>query len=325
MMSVTCSCGKHYQVPEQLAGKRLKCKQCGGPIEVPSDPPALADDDVLIADEVEEAEDIISGGVAVAPLAAGPMTPVLTSSADAGLGSSLGAYFKDCARSLIFFAEPHNFAPFVIVAILAMIKPWFVYAACIGGICMIILQGWILSFLFNTLLNAAGGSRELPELNLLEGPVDTIIIPMFKYLASWVVVLWPAIAYTLFVSGVDDILSLDDTVGILLIAGGVALWPMSLLLIALGGVSSFARPDLILITLVRTFVPYLFTCIFSGLATVLFWFALAGAEFTPGAEKHPIAMVCLFELASLYAWVVVMRFIGLYYHHFKQRFAWSWG
>lgn len=32
-----CSCGKAYKVPEKFAGKRVKCKDCGEPIRVPSE------------------------------------------------------------------------------------------------------------------------------------------------------------------------------------------------------------------------------------------------------------------------------------------------
>ena len=35
----------------------------------------------------------------------------------------------------------------------------------------------------------------------------------------------------------------------------------------------------------------------------------------------PVALV----LVEVYVQIVAMRAIGLYYHHFKQRFAWSWG
>lgn len=32
-----CSCGKAYKVPDKFSGKRVKCKQCGDPIRVPSE------------------------------------------------------------------------------------------------------------------------------------------------------------------------------------------------------------------------------------------------------------------------------------------------
>jgi hypothetical protein len=32
-----CDCGKAYKVPDKFSGKRVKCKQCGEPIRVPSE------------------------------------------------------------------------------------------------------------------------------------------------------------------------------------------------------------------------------------------------------------------------------------------------
>ncbi len=32
-----CDCGKTYKVPDKFSGKRVKCKQCGDPIRVPSE------------------------------------------------------------------------------------------------------------------------------------------------------------------------------------------------------------------------------------------------------------------------------------------------
>ena len=37
-VSVTCTCGKALKIPEQYAGKRVKCPQCGTGIRVPTSP-----------------------------------------------------------------------------------------------------------------------------------------------------------------------------------------------------------------------------------------------------------------------------------------------
>ena len=34
-ISVTCSCGKTFAAPDNLAGKRVKCPQCGKPLDIP--------------------------------------------------------------------------------------------------------------------------------------------------------------------------------------------------------------------------------------------------------------------------------------------------
>ena len=44
-MSVVCQCGKKLNVPDQFAGKQVKCPGCGGGIKVP----AAADEDEPVA------------------------------------------------------------------------------------------------------------------------------------------------------------------------------------------------------------------------------------------------------------------------------------
>ena len=79
-----------------------------------------------------------------------------------------------------------------------------------------------------------------------------------------------------------------------------------------------------LLTIARTLVPYVAACALTGMALTALWFAQEGIVGGGGAAAHPIALSMVFEVLQLYAWVVVMRVIGLYYHHFKDRFAWSW-
>ena len=43
-----------------------------------------------------------------------------------------------------------------------------------------------------------------------------------------------------------------------------------------------------------------------------------------GAVSGGIASLLVVGI-SLYFEIVAMRVIGLYYHHFKHRFAWDWG
>jgi hypothetical protein len=35
-IDVTCSCGKQYRVPDTAAGRKVRCKECGGTIDVPA-------------------------------------------------------------------------------------------------------------------------------------------------------------------------------------------------------------------------------------------------------------------------------------------------
>lgn len=174
------------------------------------------------------------------------------------------------------------------------------------------------------LLSAAAGERELPELTLLEGFVETVIAPSFKFLATVAIAFSPALVYVIYAVYAGREFQ-EDLVFLVLSGAGVFLWPMVVLIVGLGGVSSFARPDLILVTLARTFTPYFVTCLLAAGAFAGTWWIGQQTFTMRRGGSHPIALLAGLQVLELYAWVLVMRFIGLYYHHFKGRFAWSWG
>lgn len=71
-----CSCGKAYKVPEKFAGKRVKCKDCGEPIRVPSESEksipstrtsAVSKRSVLPSQRVSGRSAAVSGRAAAAP------------------------------------------------------------------------------------------------------------------------------------------------------------------------------------------------------------------------------------------------------------------
>ena len=321
MIDVTCQCGAHYRVPEKLAGKRLKCKKCTGPITIPV-PDPLEDDDAYVVDMLAEEPTIIPDAVIAGPAVVAAPAGASTRSAPFE-PSHLPAYLKDCAASLMFFAESGNLLRFLVVAAIAMLQPILLYGLCIGLIAWIIVFGWILSFLFNVMLNAANGERDLPELTLIEGPVDTIVIPCIKYLAAALAVFWPAIVFGVFNPGAVE---QEESIFWLVVGACLFFWPMAMLMVGLGGVSSFARVDLMFRTLIRTFIPYSLVFVLSAGAFAASWY-IKESLFSSGGKpsEHPIALMCVLQVLGLYFWVLVMRFIGLYYHHFKLRFAWTWG
>jgi hypothetical protein len=56
-IQLSCGCGKKYQVPDEYAGKRTKCKACGAVHVVPEPEP-------IAAEVVEEDEEVITAAVA---------------------------------------------------------------------------------------------------------------------------------------------------------------------------------------------------------------------------------------------------------------------
>lgn len=57
MIHITCQCGKNYEVPEQYAGKKVRCKKCNSKMQIPS---VENEDSAVIMAEIVETSDIES-------------------------------------------------------------------------------------------------------------------------------------------------------------------------------------------------------------------------------------------------------------------------
>ena len=153
-----------------------------------------------------------------------------------------------------------------------------------------------------------------------------MIGPLFQFAGAWLIVLLPAIVYATFAGrGIETLLGDRDPVLLVLVGIGAFLWPISVLIVAFGGLSSWLRVDLVFMTLVRTFVPYLVTLVLTGLTMGLVLFAERGAiGITGSAPAHPLALSLILGVLELYLWLVTMMAIVLFYRHFKASFAWRW-
>jgi hypothetical protein len=240
---------------------------------------------------------------------------------------SIRAYFRDCLRAFAFVTEPMELVKFVLLVILLGVREATIYIGPFGSALRWLIGGMFCAFLFNTIANAANGERDLPELSLEGGFFGAAIVPTFKFFFVSLIVGLPAIAYGVYftTSGNGD-LSLDVPIFLGLLVFGAFLWPLSMLATAIGGFTCFGRPDLIARTIARTFLPYLVVCVVSVGAMALFYFADA-ASFAMAAKMKisPMAMLAVLVILNAYMSIIAMQAIGLYYHHFKSRFAWSWG
>lgn len=245
------------------------------------------------------------------------------------MSSGIGAYLADCARSAAFIGETGNLISFLMLALLAafgelvaMMPAFFCLVAFIIWVVTFIVNGLICAYMFNVVINAASGEESLPDIGLTGDWVDDIIVPFFKFLATWLIALIPFFIYMQSIGW-----SGGTTEGYVITLGiGVISWPMIMLIAAIGTIDCFLRPDQIVMTIVRTFVPYLVTLLATGFAfgiNLLLQFGLEGAIASMGGNRW--AALTVLWLLNLYLTIVAMRCIGLYYHHFKDRFAWSWG
>lgn len=115
-----------------------------------------------------------------------------------------------------------------------------------------------------------------------------------------------------------------------LFALGVFIWPMTILTIALHGFTMNAlRYDLQLISIGRAFAPYL--AIFGMLILTLglgSGFVLEALNLLPASQTIQavrssfVGSVAIMSVQT-YMMLVSMRIIGLFYRHYKSRFAWQ--
>jgi predicted Zn finger-like uncharacterized protein len=363
MATFTCpGCGAEYRLPEGAAGKKVRCHKCNHISRVPEDTVLLPQDDgpIPIADEPDdfmaEAAAAAARGHAGAP--APLATPHTSEEADGyvrtgRIPDQRGAgrtFWGDVGWSFCLLAQPGNMATFFIVWMIYLFAaaslwiPAFGRFWCVVGALQLLLNGWIMSFLLNCAAEAAAGEDDLPNMQISDGIVEDILIPIIKFLFASLLVLAPAALFMLAVGIVEnDVrgtleLAADPATGwealetavlvpfLLLLVMGVFLWPITILVLALGSVADAFRIDLIVRTVIGSFLPYLAVCLLVGAAVVAeslieTYFTGTGA----GAVKlGPIAAKLLILGLVAYFEIVTMRIIGLYYRHYKHRFAWEW-
>ncbi|UCG17287.1 MAG: hypothetical protein JSV19_04490 [Phycisphaerales bacterium] len=361
MAKFTCpGCGTHYRLPEGAAGKRVRCKKCGkitqilddddGPIRLAGEPDDFFAEAAAAASRGGPAATADSPGMGY-PSADSASHAVAEADALVAAGRISDTrpagrtFWSDVGWSFLFITQPGNVVTFVIIWLLYIAGPIVRFSGCIGIAASLILAGWICSFLLKCVVEAASGEDDLPKLTLTEGFMDDILVPLFKVLVTLVVLFVPPLAYLVFISilasdrssfiatGLGDPITLLSTEGMialpyaLLMAAAIYLAPIALLVVALGGVLDLFRIDLIVRTITQTFLPYLATFAFLAGAIMLFkgarWVISAAAGGTTfGANA--VVLGLLGSALTAYFDISVARIIGLYYRHYKHRFAWQW-
>jgi len=271
--------------------------------------------------------------------------------AEAPAAGGFANYLRDLGKSLLFFTRAGDLVTFVIVVIIVYLRIPLAAVPLLGTFLVLIVLGWYMAFQLNAVLGAAGGEQELPELSLGDW-MEGILFPLLKWLTSWLMALvpfaigmgyliafgqmdiWAALGHFGSALRGDYFSAFDPSQGggpllgaILLVA--MAIWPMMLLVVAVGGVPSLVRFDLMVLTIIKTLPAYILVVVLAyvgvvGPALLLAW-QLSTASVGEALSISVLGPGLVFIVAQVYANIFAMRVIGLYYHHFKQRFAWSWG
>lgn len=349
-------CGQSFQIPE------LKPPPASGAESRPTDlsTPAGSDFIELEGPPPPAAPPAIAGPA----LEAVPISGAVTYAAGpagveaAAARGAYGGYLRALGRTLAFPAQPGNLITYLIVCLFMVISAALGLFGffCLPILVSLIVAAWYMSFQFNVVLDAAAGEDDLPSLNFMSGLYEELVLPFSQMLVANLAARLPALLCLIGVSNLQGanpvaiiawsvgflagrfplFLSLPNTVG-QVVSGvlwvmGMFLWPMFILIVAVGGIPGLVRFGLIGTTIARSFPAYwLVVLVVFAAQAIAFGSRLLLSALGSGVvgTGRSLSLLLLLALAGVlievYVGIVAMRAIGLYYHYFKHKFAWSWG
>lgn len=352
-----CPCGATYSFPNSATGRRAKCVKCGATLTL------RPDDEGPIA--IAGTAAAPTGTVVLAPVSVAsvplpgepgfiPPEPIIE---EAIVEKPPPGYAQSLLNSLLFFGSVHNLIVFTILwgflFVGSILVPWeeivdlfgraAAFAVIAGMMGKLAIFAWFSAFRLNLIAATAAGDTRLPGTVFADGVMEGLIVPLLRWVGSWVIVLAPMSIALMFVLALDRLpvgISREDAiemgrwgwlrsgspeligVGVLSYAGEFV-WPIIVLCMAIGGFGSFGRPDMILDTILRTFPAYLLTVsivVGGRLVGVALYANIAG----DGSAADYVIRHAIATGIEAYLSVIAMSAIGLYYHHFREKFAWSW-
>lgn len=202
---------------------------------------------------------------------------------------------------------------------------------CLGLLVGALLFCWVVSVFLNVISETGRGSDDLPTDNFSGGMYDSLLSPALNFIGAFALVLAPWVV--LIIAGYLGLLpKFFLQLAPVWMSVGIFLFPMSLMLFAFEAPSVLLRPQLVISTIASTFLPYLaiwgLLLIVSAIWSVVFASGLI-VSYLPGLSglttlatyfNSPVGAV-LAMFFEIYVMLVAMRLVGLYYLHFKKRFA----
>lgn len=353
-LRVKCKCGKVLKIPSRLAGKVAACPQCKRKYRIPAEPdpqPSHLDLDLLAGMPVKSPSS--THGIELETNSAGDVEPPSAIAVDTEAPIKLGyardqdkpttrgnrlgdtiegpkrSFWADALGSFIYpVRNVSNGVVCGFILIVSSVAVLLQFAGIFGLIGTFIINAWLAALYFSIIQDTASGSDDLPNLIGGNGMMDDLFLPSFKFIGAVAVVLGPAAILSICV-GLGWVPASLRVMGIMWFVAGVFILPISLLLFAFDAPGAIFRLDLIITTVFRTLLPYLaMWLILLAVATFygLTFLAPDLIEFKrPGSggkliETH-IGVGFLLRMLGTFLALIAMRVIGLYYLHFKKRFA----
>ncbi len=315
MIDVVCVCGAQGRAPDELAGKTVRCKKCGGPIRIA---PAASDSYDIAYDLAAPAP----AAVAVAPPTMSTAMPAPSRRSSAPERASR-SFWTDLPLSFTFVFRPVNLLVFIGALVLGLVNEFmfvpFVWLIPFAALCALYMA---------TITETAGGSDDLPNGSDFDGLVSSLVLPLARFVGvGFTLILFGYLLYAIFamVAGFES----SNTAAYVIASGAAFLWPISMLMVALNGILAMFRVDLMVRSIAAAFVPYLAIW---GTVLVALALVVAPSYFLPAKEEtdsiNPFANApfrAVMSVAQVYVTLVAMRCIGLFYRHYSDRFPWDGG
>lgn len=305
MITISCACGRQYRVPPEAAGKRATCRSCSAVLRIPA---ALAHEAIpLKQPEPPAARTTLHP--APPPIAHPRRAPALRER----------TYFGDLLRALAFPAKPGGIGALLTIAILNSLSmiPF--------ALAMLAFSAMVYTYYFSVITSTAGGDDSLPLADFFDEGLAGIVAGFFRFVGTGLILALPGfltlLAMPLLGQGQEVAVAAALIVGAL----GLALWPMALLAVSMGGLSAFLRFDLLILSAIRVLPSYLITLLAVGFAGALEFFAAQPLDLGLPPVADLLVQAMLGGLGGAYAGLFAMQAIGLLYHHHSDRFAWSGG
>lgn len=358
MLNVRCpNCGAQYHIPPEKRGKHAKCVKCGERflIEAPPEPPLDLELETLATGDAFDSLHAATTSLPPAPPPSDEPPRAGDDDAPPPIGPAIAAYLGDVLTTIPIMLKPRNLATLLVIWAIYMLEFLSLFSCCMSVVITIVVTGYYFAFMLNVVIDGAAREEDLPPPTFAGNWIDDAVAPLGKYIAVLIVTLLPLIGVLTWASsaGLIDgfdalmvfanvirsdlgaLLALDSAIrtpALAMLILGEVMQPMLFLCVAVGGMNTLLRWDLMIQTILRTLPAYLILLV---LYWTVEWAPALSVAFSTGptpttASALPNISVMLADAAVSFAIqistaVFAMRAIGLYYHHFKQRFAWSWG
>ena len=187
----------------------------------------------------------------------------------------------------------------------------------IGHVLHVAAWGFLLWYYMEIIYSTAFDRETLPEAIVggLKGFVGLIVRTVYTCFVALLAVGLPWIVYVVIS---ETIKAKWPALSHALIVCGVFLAPMAIVTLAVGKDLAMLRPDRIVITISRTFWPYLVTAGLLGVAVAI---QTQASQYDYQDAAATVGHLLL-NLAVQVVALVAMRSIGLFYRHYNTYFRW---